>query len=245
MTDLHVHTNFCDGHDSPEEMVLSAISKGLKKLGIVTHSYVPFDPESCISIDRIEDFVYEISVLKKKYQDRIELLCGVEMDIFSTHDTTLFDYVIGSVHYLKQDGRYISVDETPTMLLDMIKKHYSGDFYACAEDYFDTVAQWAERSPDIIGHFDLIKKFSLFARFDPENERYRAAWQKAADALLKLGVPFEINTGGIAKGWLREPYPSDEMIDYILSHGGSVILSSDAHRKEKIAFGFEYLNQKL
>ena len=42
-SDLHAHTNFCDGKNSPEEMVKSAIEKGLKKIGLVVHSYTDFD----------------------------------------------------------------------------------------------------------------------------------------------------------------------------------------------------------
>lgn len=239
MTDNHVHTYFCDGADSPEEMVISAVKKGLKGLGIVCHSNVPFDPESCIALDKVDDFIYEVSALKKEYKDVIDISCGIELDIFSAQDTSQFDFVIGSVHYLKQDGIYISVDETPEILRDMIDKHYGGDFYACAEDYFATVAKWTQRKPDIIGHFDLIKKFQRDIPFDPKEPRYKAAWQSAADELLKLDVPFEVNTGGISRGWLCEPYPSEEIANYIKSHGGQLVFSSDAHRKDDIAFGFE------
>ena len=31
--DLHVHTTFCDGKNTPEEVVLTAIEMGLCKLG--------------------------------------------------------------------------------------------------------------------------------------------------------------------------------------------------------------------
>ena len=244
MTDLHVHTVFCDGHDTPEEMVNGAVEKGLEKLGIVVHSYVPFDPESCVAPENVEDFIFEVAELKKKYKDIIDISCGIELDVFSTQDTSPFDYVIGSVHYLKHGDKYISVDETPEMLADMIDKYYGGDFYACAEDYFATVALWAQKKPDIdiIGHFDLIKKFRSIIPFDPENPRYKAAWQSAADGLLKLHVPFEVNTGGISRGWLKEPYPSAEIASYIKARGGQLILSSDAHRKEDIAFGFERID---
>ena len=32
LEDFHVHTCFCDGKKSPEEMVLAAISKGMTKI---------------------------------------------------------------------------------------------------------------------------------------------------------------------------------------------------------------------
>lgn len=238
MTDLHVHTIFCDGRDTPEEMVKSAVKKGLKQVGILCHSYVPFD-DCCISIERTDEFESEVKRLKEKYLGQIDVLLGVEADIFSPQSLDGFDYVIGSVHYLKHGGEYIAVDDTPQMLRDMIERYYGGDFYACAEDYFATVAKWLQKKPDIIGHFDLIKKFRREIPFDTENPRYKAAWQSAADKLLKLGVPFEVNTGGISRGWLAEPYPSREIADYIIAHGGKLILSSDAHRKEDIAAHFQ------
>ncbi len=235
MTDLHVHTNFCDGQNSPEEMVLSAIEKGVKRLGLVVHSYVPFDPLSCVSMERIEDYVYEISLLKKKYADKIEILCGVEQDLYSQQQSGLFDYSIGSVHYLKQGGKYKAVDDTPEIFGEMLENDYGGDIYSCAEDYFGAVSQLGEKKPDIIGHFDLIKKFRRLFPFDDNEPRYVRAWQRAADILLKLKVPFEVNLGGILRGWIDEPYPSPAIIKYLKQHGAKLILSSDAHRKEDIA----------
>ena len=41
--DYHVHTNFCDGKSAPEEIVLSAVEKGVPTLGFATHSYLDFD----------------------------------------------------------------------------------------------------------------------------------------------------------------------------------------------------------
>ena len=35
---LHTHTLFCDGRDTPEDMVLSAIEKGFSVLGFSGHS---------------------------------------------------------------------------------------------------------------------------------------------------------------------------------------------------------------
>lgn len=235
LCDFHVHTNFCDGRDEPEKMVLSAIEKGVKRLGLVVHSYVPFDPLSCIPIERTEDYLYEISLLKKKYAGKIDLFCGIEKDLYSQQDTEPFDFVIGSVHYLKHDGRYKPVDETPEIFKEMIDENYGGDFYACAEDYFAAAERLTDMKPDIIGHFDLIKKFSSVVPFDEKNERYRSAWRAAADSLIKLGVIFEINFGGISRGWISKTYPSDEIINYLKSKGARLIKSSDAHRAEDIA----------
>ena len=113
--------------------------------------------------------------------------------------------------------------------------------YALVEDYYATVSRVVEVTKcDIIGHFDLVTKFIEQApAFDVHHPRYIRAWQQAADILLKTGKPFEINTGAISRGYRTEPYPSREIRDYIRAHGGKMLLSSDSHRKETIAFRFE------
>ena len=51
-----------------------------------------------------------MQILQEKYKDRIAIFCGLELDLFSVTDLSPFDYVIGSVHYLKRNGEYIGFD---------------------------------------------------------------------------------------------------------------------------------------
>ena len=55
--DMHVHSNFCDGRSKPREIVLSAIDKGIKKLGIVAHSYLEFEPMYCLLPENKDKFL--------------------------------------------------------------------------------------------------------------------------------------------------------------------------------------------
>ncbi len=240
--DLHMHTTFCDGESTPEEMVLSAISKGFERVGVCIHSPVSFD-SGYFPADEGEyaRFREEMARLKKKYADRIEVLCGLELDIFSSLDTAGFDYIIGSVHYVEADGAYFAVDDTPEKLIAGCEKHFGGDYIAMAERYFETVAEVVEKtSCDIIGHFDLIAKFNDGGRlFDEHDPRYVAACKAAADKLLESGKPFELNTGGISRAWRSVPYPAPHIAEYIKANGGRLILSSDAHTAETVAFEFD------
>ena len=115
-TDLHIHTTYGDGRNTPEEMVLSAITMGMERIGFSEHSNVPFDPLEGMTGDNVRKYIDEISGLKEKYRGRIEILCGIEQDFYSEQDVSAFDYVIGSVHYLKKDGAYFAVDDTPDIL---------------------------------------------------------------------------------------------------------------------------------
>ncbi len=234
--DFHMHTVYCDGADTPEEMILSAIEKGLDAVGISSHSYTFFDESYCIKKDEVARYIAEISSLKEKYKERIQVFCGVEQDIFSQYPTDGFDYVIGSVHYLKLEDRYIPVDETEEILADAADRFFKGDIYALCERYFETVSLVAEKTGcDIIGHFDLITKFQeRHPLFDERHSRYRVAWKKAADILLPYDVPFEINFGAISRGLRTSPYPSEEIVQYLRDNGARLILSSDSHRKEDV-----------
>ncbi len=239
--DLHMHTAYCDGKDTPEDMVLSAVDKGLDTVGISGHSYTFFDESYCMQKEDIPRYIAELRYLRAKYFDRIHVLCGVEQDYYSDYPTDEFDYIIGSVHYIKVGNEYIPVDESVEILRAAVQKHFGGDVYALCELYFDTVADVVEKTRcDIIGHFDLISKFiEREPLFDTEHPRYVKAWKAAVDRLVTYDVPFEINTGAISRGYRTQPYPDEEMIAYIKAKGGRLILSSDAHSKENVAYKFE------
>ena len=75
--------------------------------------------------------------------------------------------------------------------------------------------------------------------FDENNERYINAYRRAADALVKTGKIFEINTGAMSRGYRTQPYPSKQIYNYLKSLGARFILSSDAHNAENIAYKFD------
>lgn len=237
MRDLHTHTTYCDGKNTPEQMVKAAIEKGLLCIGFSGHSYTHFDERYCMSRQGVKDYCTEIADLKIKYKNEIEILCGIEQDYYSEESTESFDYVIGSVHYLFRDGVYLPLDESAEILKEGIDKYFDGDANLLAEAYFETVSDVVNKTnADVIGHFDLITKFGTF---DTSHPRYVAAWKKAVDKLIPFGKPFEINTGAISRGYTDTPYPSAEIRRYVKEKGGTFILSSDSHCAETLCFGFD------
>ena len=241
LKDLHVHTVFSDGKNTPEEMVLAAIDKGMECIGFSDHSYALEDADFCVARENIPDYKKTINALKDKYKDKIQVLCGIEQDLYADEPAEGYDYVIGSVHRVKAEDTYVCVDHTADVLASGVGRYFGGDYYALAEAYFDALSQLADvEKIDVVGHFDLLTKFNEGGRFfDESHPRYVAAWQKAADRLLTKGVPFEINTGAISRGYRTQPYPAEPIREYIRKKGGSFILSSDGHKAENLCFGFE------
>ncbi len=240
MADYHVHTQFSDGKDTLKEMVHAAIEKGMDAIGFSDHSYTFFDESYCMAKEKEDTYRAEILALREKYQDKIKIYCGIEQDAYSDRPTAGYDYVIGSVHYLKLGEEYIPVDETPEILISAAEKYFAGDMLSLVEAYFKTVARVVEMTDcDIIGHFDLITKFNRNnALFDENSPRYQAAAESAVKALLPYGRVFEINTGAMARGLRDGPYPAKCWQEKITKGGGRLVYSSDSHSKETLCYAF-------
>lgn len=240
-SDFHTHTVYSDGKHTPEEMVLAAIEKGMDAIGFSEHSWVGFDPEPNMPIEKISAYQAEIRALQEKYRNQIRILCGIEQDYYTEQEAAGFDFIIGSVHYVCNNGIHIAVDDTPEILRRGIDEQFSGDVYALTDAYWSNVADVVRKTHcNLIGHLDLIRKFNRDgAFFDETNPRYQDAAVHAVDTLLETGVPFEINTGAISRGYQELPYPAPWLIEYIHSKGGQFLLSSDSHRKDTLCFRFE------
>ena len=102
--DLHMHTVYCDGADTAEDMIRSAIDKGLKVVGLSGHSFTPHDQSYCMSREDTLRYIEEVNTLREKYAGKIRVLLGLELDYYADTDTTPYDYLIGSVHYLFTDS---------------------------------------------------------------------------------------------------------------------------------------------
>ncbi len=242
-SNYHTHTTYCDGVDSPEALVLEALRLGCPEIGFSGHSYLPGDESWCMTEEGTVEYCSEIRRLQLLYADRITIRLGVEQDILSTIDRSLFDYVIGAVHYVEKDGVRWSVDESRLGFRRMVSEAFSGDYYAAAEAYFALVGELYERTQcDVVAHFDLFTKFNEGnAFFNTSDPRYVHAAIAAMDQLARCPVLLEVNTGAMARGYRSAPYPESALISRWLSEGKELILSSDCHDKKQLLYGFDAL----
>ena len=236
----HTHTKYCDGKNTVAEMTKAAFDKGFTHLGFSGHGYTDFDESYCMSRENIQNYLRDVAAVKAEYAGKMEVYTGVEQDCFSTESTDIYDYIIGSTHYVYKDGLYHTVDESEEKTNAIVREFFGGDFLKYAAAYFEAEVQVvAKTKPDIIGHFDLISKFNEGNKyFNMDEKAYGFLALEAMEELLRTGVPFEINTGAMYRGLRTEPYPSYGLLKELQKRGGEIVLSSDSHDCNSIGFAF-------
>lgn len=231
-SNLHTHTKYSDGRNTMEEMIRSALDKGFVSLGFSDHGFTWFDQSYCISKEGELAYRKEIAELKKKYAGTIDIFAGIEMDCDAEPPDYDYDYTIGSVHYIKAGGEYHAVDMGADRQRKIVDDYFGGSFTDMAKAYFERATELIiAKKPDIVGHLDLITKYSFFNMEDPV---YRDAALAAVREIMKHCIRFEMNTGAIARGLRTTPYPADFILEEICRLGGQITIESDCHDADKL-----------
>ena len=233
---LHCHTSFDDGRDAPEIMVIAAENAGLDSLGISLHCPIPGEDAWCCSNAGEPAFLAEMRRLRGKYAGRFNVWCGLEYDLDSERrNVPPYDYIIGSCHLLSG----LPIDYDPETAAHLIAFH--GGAEKAARLYYERLCTMADMPEiSIVGHFDLLTKYNeRVPHYDTAAPVYRDAAVAAMEKLNSADKIFEINTGAISRGWRTTPYPAEELLRHLKGIGGRVCISSDAHKAENIAFGFD------
>jgi len=243
----HNHTTYVDGKNTAPEMARAAFEKGFVSFGFSEHGMQPFDGAYCLSPETDAAYRAEVIALRDEYAGRMRIWLGVERDARSDLDRASYDYVIGSAHYLPAGDGFIAVDSTEENLRRLIAEGFGGDPYRMTAAYFQALADYVESfRPEIIGHFDLVKKMNArFGFFDESDRRYTGPALEALMRAAKTGALLEVNTGAIARGWRKDPYPSPMLIRAWREAGGRAIVSGDCHDAAHIDCAFDLAVQLL
>lgn len=238
LSNLHTHTTFCDGKNTAEEMVVSAVAGGFDSLGFSGHAPTFYDSSYCMK--DVDAYIAEINRVKEKYKDKITVYLGIEEDCFELVDRSKFEYIIGSCHYIKVGDEYCPVDSGKDRF-DRCMELCNNDPLEFAERYYSAFCDYIKkRKPDIIGHFDLLTKreekdTDLFF----SNEKYHLTAEKYLLEAMKSGCIFEVNTGAISRGMRKTPYPHERLLHLMKKNGAKITLSSDTHAADTIDFVFD------
>lgn len=193
------------------------------------------------------DFVKEARHLQAKYKDKICLLIGLETEVIREDSfdqiRTLkkqheLDYIVGSVHHV--DG--IPIDFSNELFDKAVEQAGGTEEVMC--QYFDHQYQLIkELKPEVIGHFDVIRKYR------PDIEFTDILWEKIVRnvrAGMSYGALFEINCSGASPTKkLKCPYPHPRIIELLVASGAKLTLSDDSHGTGDVGFWYKNLPQHL
>lgn len=157
-----------------------------------------------------------------------DFIPGAEEGIANLIEERDFDYVVGSVHFLREHA------------LDMDDYSVWGSGRSPEEiwrEYFRTLGEAARSGLfDILAHPDLVK---VWGRDKPlPDGDLRRYYELAIDGIADSGVAIEVSTAGLRKR-AREIYPAPAFLTMCLEAGAPVALSSDAHRPEDVGADYD------
>jgi len=251
--DFHMHTVFCDGNNTPEQMAEAAYRKGFSTIGFSAHSAWPVTTGCEMHPDRFQEYKTEICRLKKLYEGRMNIFMGLEIDYIPPvscselpfYKTFELDYSIGSVHYIhnpdKPELGIFAVDYTVEHIAAGIRDVFGGDKKKAVQTYFASEREMIDRGGfDIIGHIDLIRKRNnALSLFSEDDDWYKKELLATAEAAAKSGKFIEINTGAMARKAIDSPYPSQYFLELLHERNVPLVINSDAHSTEHIGYAFD------
>jgi len=230
-----LHTPLCKhAVGTVEEYIQEGIKKGIQEIGIADHIPMPpdYDAKYRMGQDEFDSYLALVRRGQEKFPE-YSVKLGIEADYYPPYLSFVenflseyrFDYVIGSVHYIGTWGF-----DNP----EYISEYNKRDIIDVYKEYFRHVREMAQTGLfDIIGHFDLVKKFG----FRPDIG-YLDIAKDALIAIRDSGCCIELNTSGLWKE-AQETYPSIEIIHEARALGIPITLGSDAHRPEEVGAYFD------
>jgi histidinol-phosphatase (PHP family) len=246
LTDYHVHLRTDERENTAarfftaanaERYRETASERGIEELGVAEHIYRfsaameiwqhPFWRQYAVDdLDEYCGFVREETDLRLGIE--MDFVPGREDRIASQLDGRDWDYVVGSVHFLRDH----SLDTEDYSIWGAGE---SAD--RIWQRYFETVAASALSGLyDVIGHPDLVKVWGSGAPVPDRDPRY--FYEPAVEAFAEAGVAVEISTAGWRKP-VAEQYPAVPMLEMLIDAGCPLALSSDAHVPDQLGFEYE------
>jgi histidinol-phosphatase (PHP family) len=251
LTDYHLHLR-PDGRDADvsayhtqanaERYREVAEERGIAELGVSEHIYRfaqaltiwrhPFwETYAHDDLDEYCAFVREQTDLRLGIE--ADFVPGAEDRTANVLDGRDFDYVVGSVHFLREGA--VDMDD------------YSVWSSARSPEeiwrrYFETIAEAARSGLfDIAAHPDLVKYWG--PTHPPAHPRtpegdLRRYYEPAVEAIAEAGIAVEVSTAGLRKP-AGELYPSRAFLEMCVDAGVPVALSSDAHRPQDVGADYE------
>lgn len=249
-SNFHSHCTFCDGRSHPEDYIKFALSANFRAYGFSSHSPLPFETFWNMSAIDMPEYLNEITRLKEKYKDRIEIYTGLEIDYLDdTYNASIpyfqdlpLDFRISSVHFIPWEQPLLEVnmtciDGSYSDFAAAIEQRYKGKIRLAVEDFYHSSMQMVEMGGfDIVGHMDKIyMNASRHPGFDINAGWYYKLIEEYTDLIAQKGLIVEINT----KNYLRkqQTFPHLNLFKLLKRQHIPVMVNTDSHFPDLINAG--------
>ncbi len=249
VANFHTHCYLCDGEGAPADYARAAVERGLVALGFSSHAPLPFPVDWVMTRGGLSRYSEEAARAVRVVDGKLPVFVGLEIDYVPdlvAPDGDAFpeielDYIIGSVHFVRGDAdEYLTVDGPIDEFLETLDRGFSGDAKALVGEYLANIrSMLTNYRPDVLGHIDVVRKNNGEDRFFDSSARwYRSEMMSVVEAAAKNGCIVEVNTGALARG-KNVIYPERWVARELVSRGVRMMVNSDAHRPDRLTFGYE------
>ena len=220
LTDYHVHLRPDDDGTPSERYFTRANAERYRE----------------IAAERGIEAVDDLDAYCAFVRDETDLRLGIEADFVPGREDRMaslleardWDYVVGSIHFLRDEA------------LDMRGRWdvwRSADPEEVWARYFDLLGEAARSGMfDVLAHPDLVKVWGRAAPV-PDGD-LRRFYDRAMDGIAESDVAIEVSTAGLRKP-TGEIYPAAGLLEMCLEVGRPVALSSDAHVPDQLGHEYE------
>ncbi len=227
--DSHTHSNFSfDAEQSIEELCISAINKGVKRIALTDHC----------DIDCVLDGLYpgydaaaakaEFDRCREKYEGQLEMIFGIELgqahlrekeahELIKKYD---MEFIITSIHNLDRVPDYIFLNykEIPQPMIDHLYERYVREL--CGAAKFD--------GAHTLAHITYPARYINRDGREIDIKRFYDLYRELFEIIKSRGVALELNTSGIRKGYGMSP--NEDLLRFYRECGGELVsCGSDTH----------------
>ncbi|MFX1276207.1 MAG: histidinol-phosphatase HisJ [Promethearchaeota archaeon] len=251
LQDWHTHSALCrHATGTLEDYVKSGIQRGLETIAFNDHfpyefysgiENVPYQ-EYSMSLDEIDYYLSTARELKKKYEKRINIKIGFEIEFIDDQVNSLnlhlnkvkseIDFIFGSVHVLNSRKGLWPMDDS--RFVEVFEEIGIDEVYQLFYQHLRKMIQSKAFDFDIVSHFDLPKKFN---KIPNDKEQFWEEVAKTLELIKHRNLTMEINTSGFRKD-VKEQYPSTDIIKMMYKLEIPILLGSDAHAPEEVGWEF-------
>lgn len=224
-TNYHTHCYLCHhANGEIEDYIKEAVERGYDVIGMSDHGPLTNPPFPRMTKEEFEEkYLKVIDELKIKYQDKIKILKGVEIEYVEDdldllyYQASKLDYLILGCHY------YVSKD------LNRDKSAYAINTHEKLESFVKVIEKALETNLfRILAHPDI-----FMVSYGKQDEFSLKMCQRIIDACKKHDVLIELNANGL-RSEAHNKYPNREFFELVKKNNMPVIIGSDCHNPSEL-----------